>query len=72
MAPSITFVAVGGTVFNRLRKSGLRLLGRRNDIEVFGGSDQTRNVAAAADRATPRCTAPDIEVEELTLPQGRG
>ena len=31
MASSITFAVVGVAVFNRLRKSGLLLLGRRND-----------------------------------------
>ena len=68
MASSITLAVAGGAVFNHLCKSGLQLLGCRNDIGVFEGSDQTHSVAAAADRATPRCTAPEMEVEELTLP----
>ena len=35
MASSFTSAAVGRAVFNRLRKNGLRLLGRRYHAEVF-------------------------------------
>ena len=34
-ASSVTFAVVGEVVFNRLRKSGLWLLGRRYDVGVF-------------------------------------
>ena len=57
MAPSATLAAVEEAAFNRLRKSGLRLLGCRYDVEVFEG---VRKVAAAADGATSRHTAAEI------------
>ena len=34
MASLATFVVVGESIFNRLHKSGLRLLGRRYDVEI--------------------------------------
>ena len=60
MASSVAFAVVGEAVFNRLRKCGRRLLGRRYDVEVFEEIRSDAQVAAAADRATSGRDAPEM------------